>query len=82
MQWRLSWTKLSLDDAQCLLVRLAVLDFGILLPDNNLILRKIGSRKMKQQDTTKQHKCIKITYFWHKIHKSMYSDTSANEWPC
>ena len=62
-------------------MRLAVLNFGILLPDNNLILRKIGSKKMKQQDTTKQYKCIKITYFWHKIHVVQYICTNALEEP-
>ena len=77
MQCRINWTKLTLNDAQKLLVRLEVLNFGILLPDNNLILRKIGSRKMKQQDTTKEHKCIKITYFWHKIHVVQYICTNA-----
>lgn len=34
---------------------------------------------MKQQDITKQHKCIRITYFWHKIHVVQYICTNALE---
>jgi len=34
---------------------------------------------MEQQDTTEQHKCIKITNFWHKIHVIQYICTNALE---
>ena len=49
--------------------------------NNNLILRKTGGKKIKQQDTTKQHTCNKITYLWHKIHVVQYICTNAVEEP-